>query len=273
MKLPIFFFVAYLAAGVAGKALRVAYEKIFFFYAYQIDQLNPESERSLDFMCAEPIDVQKGGCKDVTPKYVPCTAVDKDRGPTAGKLSPMLEGMSVQSNPTPDVEGTAKHLGSQGMDQNRYAPWRVIKDGTAFNKMIEHLREVMAKTNASMTVDDYNTHKALFEGAELSLDRVHWSRHVYHSPHLMKYLADNIPGIKLVIAPVVGKDWKGADTVDFKLDDTINANEAAMPDIRDKLEDAYKSFYAVKEPKEHQIVMQSCERAKNRIKGVSCSTL
>jgi hypothetical protein len=181
--------------------------------------------------------------------------------------NPIPGGVRAQGNRQFDIEDTAQSLRKLQMDQNAYVPWRVYKDGTAFNKMIEDISRTVATTKGSVTADRYDP----FKGVEEALGKVAWARHVDHSPHIIQKLKDAISDIQIE-ASVVGKNYLGKDMLDFKLEDTIKANEAAMPDIRTRIANALNTYYTTDTTaRDHRIVMDSFEIAKNRISGISCS--
>ncbi|KAI1278525.1 hypothetical protein F5Y07DRAFT_61830 [Xylaria sp. FL0933] len=161
-----------------------------------------------------------------------------------------------QDTPTPDVEGTKNTMMQKQMDQNRFPPWRVIKDGTSFNGLIDSVGDVLANTWNSLSDADRATHKVLFDRAGEALDGVKWSRHIDHSKYVVEHLAADKPEIK-VVAPEAGKDWQGDPLYDFQLQETIKQNEEKLPDVRDKLEASLEAWYndeANKEPRDHRIV-------------------
>ncbi|KAK8029610.1 hypothetical protein PG993_010901 [Apiospora rasikravindrae] len=210
MRLPTSILVACMIANVAGKGLRSSYEKVFLFYAWGIDQLNPEDQRVMGIQCTEPIHFERGGCKDPVskvegqpppPKYKACDAPERyydhvnkvlvNRRRHCKNLkdfmshidniiwdsqSPVAGGKDMQDTPTPPVDDTAKRITDLGMDQNRYPAWRVIKDGTEFNKMIEDVANVVTRTKENLSKADYEANKARFEGVTTALDQLRqWS--------------------------------------------------------------------------------------------------
>lgn len=298
------FFFACVAAGVTGKGYRAAYEKVFLFYAFGIDQLNPEDQRVIGFKCASVIDDEKGGCNDVKPKYIPCTAVDKKYDPASKKMvettrgcknlkeflshidkadwsktTPVPGGKNAQDTWTPDVDGTARRLNDLKMDQNRYPAWRVIKDGTSFNKMIQDVTDAVAKTKASMRPEDYESRKAQFEGLNYSLKQVGRMRYIDHSHYLIERLKQEIPGIEIKSHATGLTQWvnegsskREVESFEFLRQETIDANKKAIPDIENKMKTVYDAFYTDDvHAREHKIVMDSFEMSLNKIEGTSCS--
>ncbi|KAI0803396.1 hypothetical protein GGR55DRAFT_700119 [Xylaria sp. FL0064] len=281
MRLSLFFIAVYLAVLVSGKGARVAYEKIFLFYAYEIDQLNPEDKQSIGYKCTDPIDKQKGGCRDPAPgmtgdspkprpRYQRCMNVTERPCKSLREFLSHIDDKdwnkitaipgANQDTPTPDVEGTKNIMMEKDMDKNRYAAWRVIKDGTSFNGMIDSVGDVLKNTWNSLSDADRATHKVLFDRAGEALDGVKWSRHIDHSKYVVDHLAADKPEIK-VVAPEAGKDWKGNSLYDFQLLATIKQNEEKLPDVRDKLEASLEAWYndeGNKKPRDHRIVGVSC---------------
>ncbi|KAI0428166.1 hypothetical protein F5Y09DRAFT_343916 [Xylaria sp. FL1042] len=197
MRLTLFLTVFYLAVLVCGKGARVTYEKIFLFYAYEIDQLNHDDKQSIGYRCTEVIDDEKGGCKD----------------------------------PAPDTTG----------DSPKPRP-KYQRYGTSFNGMIDSVGDVLKNTWNSLSDADRATHKVLFDRAGQALDGVKYSRHYDHSRYIKDRLAADKPEID-VVAPEVGKDWKG-DTLlyDFQLLETIKTNEEKLPDVRHKVQESLDSW-------------------------------
>ena len=303
MRLQRFFFLACLALGVAGKGWRVGYEKIFLWYAYQIDQLNPEDQRTIGMKCAE-WDKSKEVCKDVVPKHVGCivvetTGFDRDtKTPiktsrpcrTVPEFLSHLDDKKYSpgrfrvsggpSNPTPDIEEAVTQMHAQGWDGKQYRPWRAIKDGgTAFNEMIERVGGVIARTKSSMTAADFDTHKLLFDRATHALGDIAYYRRVDHMRYVVPALKEKIPGITVEAPVVAGKKAYNEKTrkddldfLDFNREETIRKSVGTIPDIEARLEAFFKNYYLDEVANDHLVVMESFETAKNRISGTSCST-
>lgn len=175
------------------------------------------------------------------------------------------------------MDGTAKRLDVKNMAQNRYPPWRVIKDGTTFNKMIQDVADVVIKTKGSINADEYESRKAQFEGVSYSLKQVGRMRYIDHSYYLIERLKHDIPGIDIKKSRETGvtqfvKDVGIVDSYEFLRQETIDANKEAIPDIEDKMKASYDDFYSTDtNAKEHKIVMDSFEISLNRLESTSCS--
>ena len=303
MRLTLFLSVALLALGVTGKGWRVAYEKMFLWYAYQIDQLNLEDQQTIGVRCAK-WDKPKNACADVDPKYEPCKVVKttgydkvtktpiKTTWPcqTVTEFLSHIDAKSLSpgrfrisggpANPTPDIEDAATQLHKEKWDDTRYHPWRVLKDGgESFNVMIERVGDIIVKTKASLPAAEYERHKLLFDRATEGLNLIGYYRRVDHMRYLGPALKAKIPGITVEAPVVPGKkayDVKTkSDTIDFldfNREETIRKSVGTIPDIEARMDEFYKEYYSTdKDAKDHQIVMESFEGIKNRISGTSCS--
>ncbi|KAK2010344.1 hypothetical protein LZ32DRAFT_619917 [Colletotrichum eremochloae] len=308
MRLALFLLWACITAVVAAKGLRVGYEKVFLYYAWKIDQTNPEAERTIGIRCAEVLDLNKGGCKDPEKptdpkdppkqKYIPCQYESKKFDRVQNKLvvtmepcvtlrhfmshidnkdwnkkTPIPGSQADQATEAPDVDKTAMNINAENMDQNRYLAWRVIKDGTSFNRMIEDIGTVISRRRNAMTPEELAANKQFFDGAERAIEGIKLQRQTDHAKYLIPKLKAALPTVDFKTDDVV-VNAKGEMGQNFNFQKTIDDNVTKITDIRDKLEAELTNHYkSDKDALDHKIVMESFEITLNQIRGASCSSV
>lgn len=298
MRLPAVFFCALLVTSVSAKGLRVAWEKVFLFLAYRIDQLEPdETKRTIGFKCEDMLfDTHGiGYCKEN--KYVPCQVNEYNVDEKAMKARncigikeflshidgqkwsrfPVDEGSTnAQRNKAPasldfDLNVAARNLNNYGMDQNRYFAARVYKTPAGsprdFNLMFEDIGK---------TVKNYITSTGTLDGhpeitkIREALEQVELARRVDHSKFLVQHLEAHLPGVTLAV-PIVGTDVHGNNQIAFDPVQTVTDNVAAHPNIQADLKSTMDDYYT-NDPiaKDHKVVMNSIETTRNQIGSISC---
>ncbi|KAF6813905.1 hypothetical protein CSOJ01_04311 [Colletotrichum sojae] len=156
------------------------------------------------------------------------------------------------------------------MDQNRYPAWRVIKDGTSFNLMIEDVGKVIADRKWSMTAAEYEVNKQLFDGVERAMEGIKLQRQADHHKHLIPDLKAALPDIDFKTDQVLVRG-EGQKEEILNVQKTIDDNTAKVPHVGDKLDNWLRNHYATDvRAQEHKLVMNRFELGKYSEEGQRC---
>ncbi|KAI8178827.1 hypothetical protein K4K51_004225 [Colletotrichum sp. SAR 10_75] len=149
MRFPVFILsLLWLVPGALGAGRRAAYEKILFFYAYRIDQLLPEDQRTVGVKCAkwptrEELPCEGPGnnkpkylhCKPKQPARTVCTLgefighIDSKKGKNY-KNQLFVDGVKWDEEKLDfDMKKTAENIIKYDAADGRNPPYRLFKDG------------------------------------------------------------------------------------------------------------------------------------------------
>lgn len=145
MKIPVLICALYLATGVAATGLRLGYEMVWLWYAYQLDLTKDPADRIIGVRCANWDNAAKvctGGI------YEPCAGTINEPGKVgscsfrefqshvfgnqAWRTQPMLPGgAGAQNNLNPDIVATAEYMDRHNPRYTRrlYNTWKAVKGG------------------------------------------------------------------------------------------------------------------------------------------------
>ncbi|KAE9567211.1 hypothetical protein CGCF415_v015027 [Colletotrichum fructicola] len=149
MRFPVFILsLLWLVPGALGAGRRAAYEKILFFYAYRIDQLLPEDQRTVGVKCAKWPTREELPCEDPgnnKPKYLHCKPkqpartvctlgefighIDSNKGKNY-KNQLFVDGVKWDEEKLDfDMKKTAENIIKYDAADGRNPPYRLFKDG------------------------------------------------------------------------------------------------------------------------------------------------
>jgi hypothetical protein len=299
MRLLVVLFYGLLTVGVSARGLRVAWEKVFLYLAYRIDQLEPdETRRTLGFKCANFL-YDAGGapyCRDnawvkcEVLEYNPATRARENRNCIGLRewmvftddqrwtRFPVNEGTTnaerarAPANLDFDMRAVVKNLNDMRMDQNRYAPARVYKTPAngappAFNTMIEDIGHTVR--NYITSVGTLAGHPEI-QQLRTALDEVQRARVVDHSQRLVAHLQTVLPG-GVYETKKVGTDVQGRDQLVFDPDKTVESSSPFASNFEQELYDAIGHYYDNDDiARDHIMVMHSIETTRNQIGSISC---
>ncbi|KAF3054754.1 hypothetical protein CFAM422_013263 [Trichoderma lentiforme] len=267
-----------LAGGYAG-----ALERVWLFYAYQIDGLNDKSLQTLGYRCLKWDHAQKKcvkkGKNDLWKACEGKIGPDKRCSMTAllnhlGRVGPndqLVADSAGKPLPLdtadPDPQKTAENLYKHYSDPafkypgvKDYEPYRVLKDGTEdYVSAIEKISDVVAKTSvevrlkaalAGKPLEDAT--KKLFSRFEETNRLIKTARIGDHGPYLIaaaeNYLKPHGIDVQIEILdppvnPVDGT--KNWKTVDWEktIDMAVEAGKGTREQMEKLMDDAKKDFY------------------------------
>jgi hypothetical protein len=326
MRFPVFILsLIWLVPGVLGNGRRAAYEKILFFYAYRIDQILPESQRTVGVKCAKPPSLPDLPCLTPAsgPKYIPCTPKPPAAGRTVCTLGEFIG--HIDSNKGKnyknqlfvdgvkwdvdkldfDMKKTAENIIFYKADDGRNPPYRIFKDGvlpaylggevkdkngvvlgqrTSYDGSLKSIFDQMAHVKSTITQETYDKPevKSLFDRLESSRSSVLAARTADHDYWIKKDLVAGIPGIDVKMEPMGYQEYVDGQTRDIEkilTTETINANLAAIPDVKERMEkvradrltDAVAGPAQAKQARDHQVVMECYEGGGTKLENASCA--
>ncbi|KAI1177578.1 hypothetical protein F4777DRAFT_198454 [Nemania sp. FL0916] len=282
-----------LAGGYAG-----ALERVWLFYAYQIDGLNDPADQTIGWKCTS-WDDQAGKCrtdKNGKEKWVQCKGlIQPGRRCTFSQLLNFLGGASPkdqlmadssgnllpQTDTNPDPEQTAKKVYTHFLAQPKnkvpdWQPYRIIYKGDAdYVDSINKVADVVAKASA----DGKNTAatKQLFERFSETTTQIKTARVGDHGPYLIAATEQklNPKGITVVKEKVgtgqnpvdASKVW---ETVDWEktMEGPVTAKKYTEAEILKITDDTKEEFYnGDSTAQDHRVVIQSYDIAENKAKG------
>ncbi|KAH7303638.1 hypothetical protein B0I35DRAFT_364577 [Stachybotrys elegans] len=271
MRFHFFFLLAWMATGVLGSGLRSAYEKIMLFYAYRLELLLPEDQRTIGYRCAtqlQPTDDVYMPCPEPPngqPKYLPCHMVN---GPAKecnlvqflvhidGKGQGALKKRVFDGNQDRlnfDIDAAARKIEQFTWDRPLALPRHVFKGGclpqhmvdgkTPYEGMVKSVfeRVAYAKSHIPPTETSKAEVKDLFDRVETSRAAVHRARTADHDYFVKRSLEQAIPGIDVKVhneGYQVHYKEKSREVFLISYDETKLANVASIPDIEDKISQA-----------------------------------
>ncbi|KAH7116607.1 hypothetical protein B0J13DRAFT_681229 [Dactylonectria estremocensis] len=281
--------VTVLAGGYAG-----AMERVWLYYAYQIDQLNDEADRTLGYKCKswDPTKkecrpnkkgvVQWHACKGALPNRK-CNFSDllNTLGGVAGKdeLAADKDGNLLSTQETnPDPKETAKNVWKHYEKTTTgnvpdYLPYRYIKDGNRdYVKCVTRVGDVVAKavTDGKKTSDN----AWLFDRFNECTEQIRFARVGDHGPFLIAEAQDKLPKDITVKKETVGPGQNPLDptrkweTVDWEktMSDAVSS-KYDMEKLQTITQDVKDRFYLDTTAQEHRAVIQAYASVDAKIKG------
>ncbi|KAF7553009.1 hypothetical protein G7Z17_g3939 [Cylindrodendrum hubeiense] len=286
LLLPI---VTVFAGGYAG-----AMERVWLYYAYQIDQLNDEADRTLGFKCKswDPVGLKCRANKKGVVQWQECKGVLPKRKCNFSDLLNTLGGVSPKDNlaadkngnllsnqeTNPDPEETAKNVWNHYQKSKTpnvpdYKSYKYINDGgDDYVKGITQIGDVVAKvvTDGKKTSDN----EWLFDRFNQCTEQIRLARVGDHGPYLIAEAKDKLPSDITVKTEPVGPGQNPLDptrkweTVDWEttMSDAVSSKyemaklEKIMQDVKDK-------FYREDSPRKHKIVIQAYASVDAKVKG------
>jgi hypothetical protein len=259
-----------LAGGYAG-----ALERVWLFYAYQIDGLNIKDHRTIGYKCLAWDDVAKkcretgkrhgwGMCRGTIGPEKRCN-INKFLN-QLGRISNTDKIVEDADTPDPDPRSTAENLYKHYSDASKFKnpgvldwhPYRILKDaGADYLDAVEKISDVVAKTSAELRAKaggkplDKDTEK-LFQRFEECTRLIETARIGDHGPYLIdaaeKYLKPRgIEVKKETLDPPVNpvdstRKW---ETVDWEktVDEAVKAGKGTKEQLKDLMEETKKAFY------------------------------
>lgn len=266
-----------LAGGYAG-----AIERVWLFYAYQIDGLNPQADQTIGYKCMS-WDREAKKCRSKGKKngWAMCKGrVGENKRCSMAKLLNQI-GRVSENDPfaassdgkplplettDPDPQKTAQNLykqlsagsvfGPAGVKD--WQPYRILKDGTAdYADAVERVSDVVAKTSAKLRAEadgkalDPATEK-LFTRFEECNRLIKTARIGDHGRFLIdaaeKYLKPRGIDVKIeILDPPVNpvdstRNWS---TVDWEatVDEAVKAGKGTKEQLEDLMKEAKRDFY------------------------------
>lgn len=163
---------------------RHALERVWVWDAYQIDLLNPESDRTLGFICAT-YDEKKKECP-AGDSFKPCKGTGKGGSCTFGELMLQFGKFHMKNDSPPpgsSVEDTAKLLCKQKRDGG-FKVYKFIKDAPSdYNRALIHIGEVIKKSREDGETPDKKKH---FDRMEFAVDEIKIARVADHDQHVIE---------------------------------------------------------------------------------------
>jgi hypothetical protein len=164
MKSTVLFLVAYLATCIFAGGLPGGFERVWIFYAYQIDLLNPAASRTIAPNCSGK---GPGGSCYFTELMEVVEGVPK------GTFSNDPASEYLPDNPknlSPDPGSTARYIFNQGWAETDLQAQNFMKGGDKrYILMIQNVAKVIGDARNNLPADTLLANKSLFEQAYESL--------------------------------------------------------------------------------------------------------
>ena len=254
-------------------------ERVLAFQAYQIDELNPASDRTLGFKC----DLYNASVKQCTGNWIAC------RGSRPGgrcDFSEFLRHMGKLPNDRNwpvyragsttrlDAEATAQRCillhqtKNSGKPPRNFLSWQVLKgERGEFNHYIMRMADIVDETAKSRRNSE-NTY--LWEDYDTTRDRTIVLRAGDHGEKLVAAARAELGGkmeIKtLDLGPHPTNPSAAFETLDWKAT-AIAAKSAGVQDYKKELQKFYNDFYSLKVAREHRAVNRSYKKTVDRARS------
>lgn len=290
--------------------LRQAWEKMFLYLVFRMDQQNPEANQVMGFQCGPGLETTVNGrkfCRELTPQEVAegkqqyefCTYTDRNSN-VARKCFGLLEFTSqtdgvkhtqniVQQGTDDasrarapldlnnfDIYSAVQRMEALGANTRRYQPCRVMKltPGAPidFDVFLRQAGDVARNFITSTgTLDGHPE----IEKARSAVDEIIKERESDHSPNLVTHLREHFSRTVLFAYEDLGPDVNGKPRSKFSAARTVTLNRLYyFTDVTDELERLTQDFYhpvtGDRLAREHFVVIQSLRNVQNRISAISC---
>lgn len=288
----VLFITAVWAGGYQG-----VLERVMLYYAYEIDGLNPEADRTIGFACKGQFDTATGKCPKGWQK-------PKSKGSRAN-INELLAPLS-KLNPNPkkpfgrdstggvvpledgvkglDPKETAKYLYPEILKATKSKdypdgripnppPYKMSKGGT--NNYVKFLSDVGKMVQETSTRgDNYSKHRDLFDGFQKVNDQILEARIGDHGRHQIDDIKDKLAGSGVTVKtrtvgsgsnPVTGATWKEVDwrqTITDGVTDTGKSKEQVAKIVEAAAEDYYTNNGPARE---HKPVIDATRRTRERM--------
>lgn len=272
-------------------------ERVLLYYAYEIDGLNPEADRTIGFACKGQFNENTGECPNGWEKAGPQNGranFNQLVGPLS-KLNPKSNrpfGRNSAGNPVPfadgakglDAEETSKYLYTEilkATKSNKYPngmipsppPYKMMKGGTAnYVKFLSDVGKLVQKT--SKQGNNHADHLALFEGFQKVNAQVLDARIGDHGSFQIQAISDRLQNSGITVktktvgggtSPGSGDPW---EAVDWKktISDGVTDTGQSKEQVTKTVEAAAKDFYTPDgDAKKHKAVIDSTRRVDQRM--------
>lgn len=247
-----------------------ALERVWLYYAYEIDGLNDPADRTLGFACkkwvaanAECLGDVWSQCKGAVLPSKRCTLNEfiATLGSGLQRSEKNVGGLDADGQPlpqdssTPGVEETATNLYNKYKEKTKksivpnYHPYQAMLHGTDnYNEYLDHVADVVTKAASKKT----SSNQALFEGFKATNTAIIDARIGDHGPFIIKEAQEKLQGTGITVAtrpvgsgvnPADGTTW---ETVDWK--ETISqavADGMSESEATQKVNKVVNDFYGV----------------------------
>lgn len=277
-----------LAGGYAG-----ALERVWLFYAYQIDGLNDESSRTMGWKCTS-WDDKKLECRTKKGKvqWVKCVGTLPDRRCTFSQFLNHVGGCTNKDqlvadkdgnlldlkDTNPDPEQTAKnvyeHLVKTKGRVGDYQTYRVLKTGTGdYVAGINDIGAVVEKALADgkKTSENEFMFKRFSECTSLIKD----ARVGDHGKYLIEGAEEKLKAYDITVKtekvgsghnPIDSSDkWETVDWEETMLDAVKGGK--SMSDVEEIVNEVKKKFYEDTTAEEHRVVIESYSNIEAKMSG------
>ncbi|RFU78377.1 hypothetical protein TARUN_3899 [Trichoderma arundinaceum] len=285
MRTQFFIYCAFLVPAVWAGGYQGALERVWDFYAYQIDGLNDAKDRILGFSCKKWDSATKKCAIN------PETKVDEWEE-CQGKILPskrctfnelmgflgkfrgneeLVRGTDGAGNPlpqdteTPDIKETGKYVYSQLLVKSKKVgnvpPYKFMYKATGdYVAYLSRMENMVTTTGPKK--NDLNKH--LFDGFKAASDAIKEARIGDHGPFLIAeaekvlkpkgFTIEKMP-VGTGSNPVTGAPW---ETVDWeKTVSTALEGDRWELDVLNDISDFHDNFYKGGSAKDHKVVMES----------------
>lgn len=294
MRTTLFLQLLLLVTTASAGGYQGAVERLWLYFAYQIDGINDPADRSLGFGCkkwdgplkqCKPLKDPKNPDDPPKPIWEECKGkVLPSKRCTFNELNAFLGKMRdneqlvggkdkdgkplPQDTTNPGIEETAKNVYTKFMASNQktvysFPPYKFLYDGTKdYNDFINRVTAVVTKTAASKKTKE---NQFLFDGFKASLDAIKDARVGDHGPYLIKAAEAELKAKGITVEktfvgkgknPGTGDVW---ETVDWEK--TVSNAVAAGKEeskVLEAISDFQKDFYVTgSEAHKHKVVMES----------------
>lgn len=199
------------AGGIPG-----GYERLWIWYAYRIDQLNPPAQRTIATGCRTSSGDAIGHCYFTElMEYI-----DSPRTYPSWFNNPAKELLPNNPKNLSPTISVAETMNQQNRVPDRFTPNNVMGPGTGgFTGMINRIANVVRNTRTSLSASDLQTHKDLFNTADQCLHKsIGFRRKAMHF-HMNGALRHPTSGVADIYVP-----WKG-DNEFGRFLDLLNADQ------------------------------------------------